>query len=42
MAKASSGKATKVSFGSRKGGKAKKSHNKHDSKSSYHKRNASR
>lgn len=33
MAKAkSSGAATKISFGKRKGGKAKKSYNKHDRK----------
>ena len=32
----------KVTFGTRKSGKAKKSHNKHDSNSAYHKRNASR
>lgn len=32
----------KITFGKRKGGKAKKAHNKHNSKSSYHRRNASR
>ncbi len=42
MAKATSGKATKVSFGKRKGGKAKKTYNKHNSKSTYARNNASR
>ena len=43
MAKAkSAGTNRKVTFGKRKGGNAKKTYNKHDSKSSYHKRNASR
>lgn len=32
----------KITFGKRKRGKAVKSHNKHSSKSSFHKRNASR
>lgn len=32
----------KVSFGKKGRGKAKKSFNKHNSKSAYHKRNASR
>ena len=32
----------KTTFGKRKGGKAQKSYNKHNSKSSYHRRNASR
>jgi len=32
----------KTTFGKRKGGKAVKSYNKHNSKSSFHKRNASR
>lgn len=32
----------KINFGSRKRGKAKKTHNKHSSKSTYHKLNASR
>ena len=34
--------ARKISFGKRKNGKAVKSYNKHNSKSSYHRRNASR
>lgn len=43
MAKAkSAGTNRKVTFGKRKSGSAKKTYNKHDSKSSYHKRNASR
>ena len=41
MAKSTSS-ARKVSFGKRKSGKATKSFNKHSSKSSFHKRNASR
>lgn len=41
MAKSKSS-SNKVTFGKRKGGSAKKTYNKHDSKSSYHKRNASR
>lgn len=32
----------KITFGKRRKGVAKKSYNKHDSRSSYHKRNASR
>ena len=32
----------KTNFGKRKSGKAVKGYNKHNSKSSYHKRNASR
>jgi hypothetical protein len=32
----------KTTFGKRKGGKAVKSYNKHNSKSSYHRRSASR
>ncbi len=42
MAKNSGGSVRKITFGTRKKGKAKKSFNKHDSKSSYHRRNASR
>ena len=43
MAKSISSKESrKITFGKRKGGKAKKSYNKHDSKSTYHKRSASR
>jgi hypothetical protein len=34
--------AGKISFGRKKQGKAVKSHNKHNSNSAYHKRNASR
>jgi len=41
MAKATNG-LRKITFGKRKTGKASKSFNKHNSKSSYHKRNASR
>ena len=41
MAKASSSNR-KLTFGKRKSGKAVKSYNKHSSKSSFHKRNASR
>ena len=41
MAKATSS-VRKISFGRRKTGKATKSFNKHSSKSSFHKRNASR
>jgi len=32
----------KTTFGKRKGGKPTKSYNKHNSKSTYHRRNASR
>lgn len=32
----------KTTFGKRKGGKAVKSYNKHNAKSAYHRRNASR
>lgn len=32
----------KITFGKRRKGKAKKSFNKHDSRSAYHRRNASR
>lgn len=43
MAKAKSSSSTrKISFGRRKGGKACKSFNKHNSKSSFYRRNASR
>lgn len=42
MAKSNSNSVRKITFGKRKRGKAKKSYNKHDSKSSYHRRNASR
>lgn len=42
MAKTNSSSVRKISFGKRKKGKAKKSFNKHDSRSSYHRRNASR
>ena len=41
MAKTSNS-VRKISFGKRKRGKACKAFNKHHSKSSYHKRNASR
>lgn len=34
--------SNKLTFGKRKGGKAVKSFNKHNSKSTFHKRNASR
>jgi hypothetical protein len=42
MAKNSVGSVRKITFGKRKRGKAKKSFNKHDSRSTYHRRNASR
>lgn len=42
MAKSSSNTSKKISFGKKRSGKAKKSFNKHNSNSSYHKRNASR
>ena len=43
MAKAkSSNESRKQTFGRRKGGKAVKSYNKHNSKSTYHKQNAKR
>jgi hypothetical protein len=41
MAKTTSDKR-KIIFGKRKKGKAIKSHNKHNAKSTYHRRNASR
>lgn len=41
MAKVSNDKR-KITFGKRKKGKAIKSYNKHNAKSSYHRRNASR
>lgn len=41
MAKSISTK-NKTTFGKRKGGKAVKSYNKHNSKSTYHKQNAKR
>lgn len=40
--KSTGGSLRKITFGRRKGGKAKKSYNKHDSRSAYHRRNASR
>ena len=40
--KGSSVSIRKISFGKKKKGVAKKAFNKHDSRSSYHKRNASR
>lgn len=42
MAKGKSESLRKISFGKRKKGVQKKSFNKHDSRSSYHRRNASR
>lgn len=41
MAKAKN-TSNKATFGKRKGGKAVKSYNKHNSKSAYHRRSASR
>lgn len=41
MAKAKN-TSNKLTFGKRKGNKAVKSYNKHNSKSAYHRRNASR
>lgn len=41
MVKVSNNKR-KITFGKRKKGRATKSHNKHNAKSSYHRRNASR
>lgn len=41
MAKTSSS-SRKTTFGKRKSGKSVKSHNKHSSKSTYHKQNAKR
>lgn len=41
MAKAI-GNTRKLTFGKRKAGKAKKSYNKHNAKSTYHRRSASR
>jgi hypothetical protein len=40
--KGASSSSRKITFGKRKRGKAKKSFNKHDSRSTYHRRNASR
>lgn len=40
--KGSSGVSRKISFGKRRKGKQQKSFNKHDSRSAYHRRNASR
>jgi hypothetical protein len=42
MAKNSGGSVRKITFGTRKKGKAKKSFNKHDSRSSYKKRQGAR
>lgn len=42
MKKTTSSTNRKTTFGRRKGGKAVKTYNKHNSKSSYHRRNASR
>lgn len=42
MAKGKSNDSRKLTFGKRKKGAACKSFNKHNSKSSYHKRNAAR
>ena len=42
MAKKTATNSNKLTFGKRKGGKAVKSLNKHNSKSTFHKRNASR
>ena len=42
MAKATTTKTNKLIFGKRKKGKRVKGYNKHSSKSTYHKRNASR
>jgi len=42
MAKSKASDSRKINFGKRKKGKACKGYNKHNSKSTYHKRNASR
>lgn len=42
MSKSKSDNSRKTTFGKRKGGKAVKSYNKHNAKSAYHRRNASR
>lgn len=42
MAKSKGESIRKITFGKRKKGVAKKSFNKHDSRSNYHRRNASR
>lgn len=42
MGKSKSNNSSKIKFGRRKGGKAVKSYNKHNSKSTYHKQSAKR
>jgi len=42
MAKIKGDSVRKITFGKKKKGVAKKSFNKHDSRSSYHRKNASR